>query len=97
MKIFIHGHREYLATLEIDYPMEQVQERVWFHLNQDKTPDGPPRTDLTDKSAPTYLALEYELAGYMAHDKMPMYQFRRTLEGNGNWIAKPLPQVKGLQ
>lgn len=80
MKVLICGHRQYLATQELDYPMDKPQEEIYFRLSKDRSADGLPVGDLTGKPPRNYQVLGYVLIEDAQNNGMPCYQFHSVLE-----------------
>lgn len=80
MKVLIYGHSQYLATQELDYPMDKPQEEIYFRLSKDRSADGLPVVDLTGKPPRNYQVLEYVLIQSARNSDMPCYQFRSVLK-----------------
>lgn len=79
MQIHITGHKDHLATLELDYPQEHVQDLIVLTSRFDKGEDGNPLLSLIGEPPKCYKVLEYVLAGYTQKEGMPMYRFNRVI------------------
>ena len=82
MKTHIIGHENHRATMEPDYPQEQVQSLILIRRNRDRSDDDSPILDLTGKPPKSYITLEYAFTSYKQGNGMPMYQFNKVINEN---------------